>query len=186
MKCSVFIATSLDGFIARLNGDIDWLPNGESVEEHGYQTLMDSVDVLVMGRNTFELVLSFDAWPYESKPVIVLSSRPLTLPSTVPATVEVLQQSPDQLIKTLEARGAKHIYVDGGVTIQRFIAAGLIDRIIITRIPVLIGSGIPLFGKLPHDVTLKHVATRAFASGLVQSEYNIATVPGATAYDATT
>jgi dihydrofolate reductase len=118
MKASVFVGTSLDGFIARANGDLDWLPHG-SGEDLGYEAFMATVDALILGRNTFE-------------------------------------------------------YVDGGITIQRFVQAGLIQRLIITRVPVLIGAGIPLFGVTQRDITLKHIATRQFASGLVQSEYAVA------------
>lgn len=178
MKSTVFIATSLDGFIARANGAIDWLPTDDPsspdaprVEEHGYEALMNSVDALVMGRNTFELVLTFDPWPYGSKPVIVLTSRPLMLPPHLPNTVEQLNLPPAALIDELTRRGMHHLYIDGGVTIQRFLAAGLIDQLIITRIPILLGAGIPLFGPLPQDIRLHHVSTRSFASGLVQSEY---------------
>ena len=169
MPTSVFIGTSLDGFIARANGDLDWLPEGGG-EDHGYHEFMATVDALVIGRGTFEKVLSFDAWPYGDKPVVVLSSRPLEL-SAIAGAVEQMSGNPAEVVSRLAARGLHHLYVDGGVTIQRFLNAGLIDRLIITRVPVLIGTGIPLFGPLPRDVRLRHVATRQYASGLVQSEY---------------
>jgi dihydrofolate reductase len=131
------------------------------------------VDALVIGRKTFETVLAFDAWPYAQKPVFVLSSRPLA--DAPPGAVVVhLSGAPSEIVSQLAARGLQHIYVDGGVTIQRFLRAGLIQRLIITRVPVLIGSGIPLFGALQQDVLLTHVATRQYASGLVQSEYLVA------------
>jgi riboflavin biosynthesis pyrimidine reductase len=76
-------------------------------------------------------------------------------------------------MKQLETRGFRHLYVDGGATIQRFLAAGLVDRLVLSRVPVLIGEGIPLFGSLPHDVRLRHVATRTFPGGMVQTEYSI-------------
>ena len=169
MKASVFIGTSLDGFIARANGDLDFLPPGGG-EPHGYDEFMATVDALVIGRKTFETVLAFDTWPYAEKPVFVLSTRPLATPPPG-AVVEQLAGAPADIISQLAARGVKHIYVDGGITIQRFLRDGLIQRLIITRVPVLIGSGIPLFGALEHDVRLTHVATRQYASGLVQSEY---------------
>jgi dihydrofolate reductase len=135
MKATVFIATSLDGFIARKDGALDWLPvNGG--EPHGYDEFIATVDALVIGRKTLETVLKFDAWPYAQKPVVVLS-------------------------------------VDGGITIQGFLKAGLIQRLIITRIPVLLGSGIPLFGTLSNDMRFEHIATRSYATGMVQSEYSI-------------
>ena len=171
MKASVFIATSLDGFIARPDGGIDWLPVGGG-EPHGFAEFMASVDALVMGRNTYETVLPFDPWPYGDKPVFVLSSGTLA-PAPRGAVVEHMSGPPPAIVSRLAARGVRHIYVDGGVTIQRFLQAGLIQRLIITRIPVLLGSGIPLFGPLERDVLLKHVATRSLGSGLVQSEYTV-------------
>jgi len=128
-----------------------------------------SVDGLVIGRNTFDTVMAFPQWPYD-KPVFVLSTRALQR-APQGALVERLSAHPSEVVATLSARGLKHIYVDGGITIQRFLEAGLIDRLIITRVPVLIGTGIPLFGALSHDVVVKHVATRQYPSGLVQSEY---------------
>ena len=171
MIASVFVGTSLDGFIARANGDLDWLPPGDG-EAHGYEEFIESVDVLVIGRKTFETVLTFDAWPYGEKPVFVLSSRALP-PAPAGAEVERLSGEPAEVLKNLAARGFRHAYVDGGITIQRFLRAGLIDRLVITRVPVLIGEGIPLFGPTGRDVVLRHVATRSYASGLVQSEYTI-------------
>src|SRR5215216_2550304 len=156
MKASVFIGTSVDGFIARANGDLDWLPPGGG-EPHGYDEFMAAVDALVIGRKTFETVLNFDAWPYGEKPVFVLSTRALA-PAPPGAVVERMSGTPADIVSLLAARGIRHIYVDGGITIQGFLRAGLIQRLIITRVPVLIGSGVPLFGPLPHDVRLEHVA----------------------------
>ena len=172
MKASVFIATSLDGFIARANGDLDWLPAGGG-EPHGYDEFIASVDALVIGRKTFETVLAFDTWPYGQKPVFVLSTRTLA-PAPLGAVVESMSGQPADIVSQLEARGIRHVYVDGGITIQRFLQAGLIQRLIITRVPVLLGTGIPLFGPLAGDIFLRHVGTRQYASGLVQSEYVVA------------
>lgn len=174
MMISVFVGTSLDGFIARLNGDLDWLPEGGG-EPHGYPEFFDSIDTLVIGRKTFETVLSFDAWPYGDKRVVVLSSGPLDLSAAGVSTVEQMTGPPAEIVSRLEAKGARHLYIDGGITVQRFLQAGLIQRLIITRVPVLIGEGIPLFGSLTKDVRLHHVATRQYPSGLVQSEYTVAT-----------
>ena len=171
MKASVFIGMSVDGFIARANGDLDFLPPGGG-EPHGYDEFIATVDALVIGRNTFDTVSTFDTWPY-AKPVFVLSTRPLAT-SPTGAVVERMSGAPADIAWQLAARGIEHVYVDGGITIQRFLQAGLIQRLIITRVPVLIGSGIPLFGALQRDIALKHVATRQYASGLVQSEYVIA------------
>ena len=170
---SVFVGTSLDGFIARANGAFDFLPPGGG-EPHGYDEFMASVDTLVIGRKTFETVLGLEAWPYGGKRVVLLSSRPLDLSVVREAKVEQMAGPPAEIVAQLAARGARHVYVDGGVTIQGFLRAGLIQRLVITRVPVLIGEGTPLFGSLPPDVHLRHVATRQYASGLVQSEYEVA------------
>ena len=172
MKASVFIGTSVDGFIARPNGGLDWLPPGGG-EPHGYDEFMATVDALVIGRKTFETVLTFDTWPYGEKPVFVLSPRTLA-PVPPGAVVERMSGDPAEIVSQLTARGIRHVYVDGGITIQRFLQAGLIQRLIITRVPVLIGAGIPLFGAIQRDIVLRHVGTRQYASGLVQSEYVVA------------
>jgi len=132
MRASVFVGTSLDGFIARANGDFDFLfPSGN--EPHGYDEFMATVDALVMGRKTFEKVLTFNTWPYGEKPVFVLSTR-LLVPALADAVVERMCGTPGEIASQLDARGVGHVYVDGGITIQRFLAAGLIQRIIITRV----------------------------------------------------
>jgi dihydrofolate reductase len=172
MTVSVFVGTSVDGFIARANHDLDFLPEGGG-EPHGYDEFIASVDAIVIGRKTFEKVLSFGAWAYGQKRVVVLSSRPVDLSAAVGGVVEQMAGSPAEIVSRLAASGAHHLYVDGGVTIQEFLRAGLVDRLVITRVPVLIGDGIPLFGALPRDVRLRHVSTRSFPSGLVQTEYEI-------------
>jgi dihydrofolate reductase len=171
MKLSVFVGTSLDGFIARTDGSFDFLLASGS-EPHGYDEFMATVDALVIGRNTLEAVLKLPAWPYGERPVFVLSTR--ELPATPRgANVERMSGAAADIVANVSARGIRHVYVDGGITIQRFLRAGLIQRLIITRVPVLIGEGIPLFGATGRDIRLKHVATRQYASGLVQSEYEI-------------
>lgn len=172
MLCSVFIGASVDGFIARLNGTFDFLPV-DGGEPHGYKEFFASVDALVIGRKTFETVVAFPEWPYGDKRVIVLSGRALDLSRTPAGCVEQMQGSPRQIVSQLESRGVRHIYVDGGVTIQRFLRDGLIQRLIITRVPVLIGEGIPLFGPLAGDIRLKHIETRHYASGLIKTEYEV-------------
>ena len=171
LKASVFVGTSVDGFIARADGALDWLP--DDAEEHGYEAFMASVDVLVIGRNTYDTVLRFATWPYGAKPVVVLTHRPLPSPFPAGARVESLAASPAEVMATLEGRGFCHAYVDGGIVVQQFLQAGLIRTLTITRIPRLIGSGIPLFGVLPQDVILRHVRTTHFPSGLVSSVYAI-------------
>src|ERR1700694_3790051 len=173
MTVSVFVGTSLDGFIARRNGDFDFLP-AEGGEPHCYSEFIGSADALVLGRKTFETALTFEAWPYGDKRVVVLSSRPVDLAPARGGFVEQMAGPPSEIVSRLAASGAHHLYVDGGITIQRFLQAGLIQRLIITRVPVLIGDGVPLFGTLPRDIRLHHVATRHYPSGLVQSAHAIA------------
>lgn len=172
MRASVFVGTSVDGFIARRNGDFDFLPEGGG-EPHGYDEFMSSVDVLVIGRNTFEKVLTFEKWPYPEKRVVVLSNRAIDVSNVRGATIEHMSGSPAEITDRLEAGGACHAYIDGGITVQRFLHARLIQRLVITRVPVLIGDGIPLFGLLPHDVRLRHVLTTTYPSGMVKSEYEV-------------
>jgi dihydrofolate reductase len=171
---SVFVGTSVDGFIARLNGDLDWLP--ADAEPHGYDEFIASVDAIVIGRKTYETVLSFGEWPYGGKRVVVLSSHPLDLsvPRARGASVEQMAGEPADIVSQLGESGVDHVYLDGGLTIQGFLRAGFVDRLIITRIPVLIGEGVPLFGRVLSDIRLEHVQTRSFPSGLVQSEYRVA------------
>ncbi len=171
MTVSVFIATSLDGYIARPNGGLDWLP--ESPEPHGYDEFIADIDALVMGRMTFEKVLTFGAWPYGERRVVILSSRPVDLAAAGGGVVEQMGGGPGEIVSKLAATGARRLYIDGGITIQRFLLAGLVNRLVITRVPVLLGAGIPLFGHLPNDLRLRHVSTRPFPSGLVQSEYEV-------------
>lgn len=170
IPASVFIGVSVDGFIARSNGDLDFLPPGGG-EPHGYAEFFASIDALVIGRKTFETVLTFPQWPYGDKTVVVLSSRPLDFSAVRTGVVEQMAGDPLEVVMHLAARGFHHLYIDGGVTIQEFLGAGLIERLIITRVPVLIGQGIPLFGRLPRDIKLHHIETRSYASGLVRSEY---------------
>jgi len=180
VRASVFIATSLDGFIARLDDGLDWLP-ADGGEPHGYDEFMATVDALVFGRRTYEKVLTFGAWPYGKKPVVVLTSRPDAIVPPAGAVCEAMAGTAHEIVARLGERGMKHLYIDGGVTIQRFLEAGLIQRMIVTRIPVLLGTGIPLYGPLSRDVRFDHVATRTYAGGLVQSEYRVAASPGSLA-----
>ena len=177
MKTSVFIATSLDGFISRLDGSIDWLDQANSVvppgEDCGYAAFMATIDVLVMGRNTYDLARTFDEWPYGSTPVIVLSHRSLGMPDAISRTVSSSKESPGDLVARLSAQGARHLYIDGGLTIQSFLRAGLINALTITTIPVLLGEGRPLFGPLARDVQLAHVSTKTYDFGFVQKQYRV-------------
>jgi dihydrofolate reductase len=171
MKLSVFVGTSLDGFIARRNGNYDFLPAGGG-EPHGYDEFIASVDTILIGRNTFEVVLKLPRWPYGDKRVVVLSRRPLDF-SGITGRVEQMSGAPAKIAQQLAETGAQHVYVDGGTAIQEFLRAGQIHHITITRVPVLIGEGIALFGSVPQDITLRHLGTRQYTSGLVTSEYEV-------------
>ena len=171
MKLSVFVGTRLDGFIARLNGQYDFLPPGGG-EPHGYAEFIASVDTILIGRNTFEVVLKLPSWPYGDKRVVVLSHRPLQL-SKITGRVEQMSGEPAEIAQRLAASGAEHVYVDGGITVQEFLRAGQIHDLTITRVPVVIGEGIPLFGRVAKDIKLRHVGTRQYNSGMVTSEYEV-------------
>ncbi|WP_443147632.1 dihydrofolate reductase family protein [Nitrospira sp.] len=172
---TVFIATSLDGFIAREDGGIDWLPGvGEvGTEDYGYHEFIDSIDAIVMGRYSYEMALSFGAWPYGEKPVVVLSSRTVAIGQDIARTVESINAPPHEVVQRLAGRGWRHLYIDGGKTIQGFLREDLIHRLIITTVPILLGTGIPLFGPLSREIHLQHLETRPFVNGLVQSHYEV-------------
>lgn len=171
MKLSVFVGTSLDGFIARRNGQYDFLPPGGG-EPHGYEEFIAGVDTVLIGRNTFEVVLKLPSWPYGDRRVVVLSHRTLQL-SEITGRVEQMSGEPAEVAQKLSASGAEHVYVDGGITVQEFLRAGQIHDLTITRVPVLIGEGISLFGRVPQDIKLRHMGTRQYHSGMVTSEYEV-------------
>lgn len=172
--CSVFCGVSLDGFIARPDGALDFLEGDgtAAMGDHGYEAFMAGIDALVMGRRTFEVVMGFDAWPYAKK-VFVLSSMAVDLSPARDrgGDVELLNAAPEDVVAQLAVRGFRDLYIDGGATVQRFLRAGLIDRLIVTHVPVLIGQGVRLFGPLERDIPWRLVASRSFPGGLVQSEY---------------
>jgi len=171
----VFIATSLDGFIARPDGDIDWLlQRDDPTEDHGYAGFIADKDVIVMGRGSYEKVLTFDTWFYE-RPVVVLSEQLANspVPEALKGKVRFSNLSPRDVMEELAAQGVRRVYVDGGKVVQSFLRDGLVADLVITTVPVLIGSGRPLFGALQRDVELKLVSSRSFPSGLVQSTYRL-------------
>ena len=176
-ECAVFVGVSLDGYIARPNGDLDWLmgEGGGDSAEYGYNEFIADIDAIVMGRNTFEKVLTLDKWYYGNKRLVVLSHRPvdLTVARARGGVVEQMASSPEKTVAKLAASGASRLYIDGGITIQQFLRAGLIHRLIISRLPMLIGQGIPLFGSLSRDVLLRHIKTKTYPGGMVQSEYHV-------------
>lgn len=180
IKCSVFIATSLDGFISRDDGSIDWLMKVNSLvpegEDGGYKSFISSVDGLVMGRNSFEQVLSFDEWPYGNLPVVVISSNSINIPKHLQKCVSSSSERPSALVQRLAKKGMKHLYIDGGITIQKFIIENLIDELTITVIPILLGSGRSLFGPLKHDIELELLETKNIGCSVVQLKYRIMNV----------
>jgi dihydrofolate reductase len=177
ITASVFIATSLDGFIARPDGDLSWLDRANATvppgTEMGFEPFLRSIDVLVMGRASFEKVLTLGPWPYGDTRVVVLTRRPLAIDHALARTVSASSEEPAALCERLAAEGARRLYVDGGVTVQRFLAAGLIDDLTITVIPVVLGAGLPLFGPVPADVTLRLVDVTRFDFGYVQLRYRV-------------
>jgi len=171
MKTSVYIGTSLDGLIARKDGNIDWLVKFESEEiGQSYKEFISKIDAIVIGRGTFEKVLSFPSWPYELK-VFVLSNSIREAPEPLKEKVTILSMKPKELLQYLSGQGFSSIYIDGGNVIQSFLKEDCIDEIIITKVPVLIGSGISLFGQLEKDLSFKHMQTDVYANGLVKSRY---------------
>jgi dihydrofolate reductase len=177
MKVSVYIASSLDGYIARKDGGLDWLNEANATvpdgDDCGFRAFMDSVDALIMGRKTYESVLSFGEWPYGETPVVVLSRNAISFPPSVPDTVTHSSESPRDLLQRLSNEGVEHVYVDGGYTIRGFLSVGLIDEITVTVIPVILGDGIPLFGTFDSDVKLTHLSTTAYDFGFVQTTYSV-------------
>ncbi|MDR2307981.1 MAG: dihydrofolate reductase family protein [Paucimonas sp.] len=174
LKASVFIATSLDGYIAREDGGLDWLLGAtQSTDDHGYAGFMASVDTLVMGRGTFDKVMTFGEWPYPDIRVVVVSTSLQQLPEGTPERVELHPGPIPALLEHLQETEARSLYLDGGKLIQGFLREGLVDELTITRIPVLLGQGIALFGGLAKDVLLQHMRTTSYESGFVQSTYRV-------------
>lgn len=174
MRISAFIATSLDGFIARSDDRIDWLENATSdaTEDYGYEQFIKSVSVVVMGRKTFQKILSFPEWPFHNQSVIVLSTTLKEVPDSLGDQVQLFNGPVTELATLLAAEGEQHVYVDGSHAIKAFIKKDLLTDLTLTTIPILIGEGISLFAQpLEKDRKLTHVATRAFQNGFVQTEY---------------
>ena len=178
IKCSVYIAASVDGFIAGPNGDIDWLHRPEyaasALKGLSYTDFIATVDALVMGRNSYEKVLSFDGWPYAETPVVVLSRKGVAIPEHLRGKVRVESGAPEEIVARLADEGKQHLYIDGGVTIQRFLQARLIDEMTITQIPILLGAGIPLFGDIGIEQTLRLIDATPSDNGFVQVRYALA------------
>ena len=168
----VYIATSLDGYIARKDGNIDWLmeiPNPDN-SDYGFSTFMKRIDGIIMGRKTFEVVLDFGGWPY-SKPVYILSNSMTNIPEDLKERAKIVKGELKEIIGALNKKGFKNLYIDGGKTIQSFLNENLIDELIITRIPIILGSGIPLFDKMDIEIRFEHIQTEIYKNGLIKSRY---------------
>ena len=174
---SVFLGMSVDGFIARLDGDLSFLdgsgeggpPDDGEGGDFGFAEFVSGVDALVMGRSTYEFIKPFAEWPYQGKPVHVLST---TLPEDDDPRITV-HRSLDDAVAAVTAAGYRRVYVDGGRTVHTFLRAGLIADLTLSRVPVLIGTGQTPFGELAADIPLEHVRTQAFSGGMVQSTYRV-------------
>lgn len=177
MHTSAFLACSLDGYIARADGSVDWLntatDEASKDEDYGYANYITRIDVIVMGHNSFRSVLGFGDWPY-ALPVVVLSRQQVDIPARLSSSVSTSSLAPAELLQALERQGHQRAYVDGGLTVHGFLQAGLLNEITITRLPVVLGSGIPLFHELAEDIQLQHMSTRSYPSGFVQSHYRLA------------
>ncbi|WP_328813920.1 dihydrofolate reductase family protein [Rhodococcus sp. NBC_00297] len=168
-RTQVFIATSLDGFIARPDGELDWLiQRGERAGDTGYDAFIAEIDTIVMGRNTYQKTQTFGFWPYEGIPVRVLSTQ---LDADDPNII--ITRNTTELVRDLDEAGARNVYIDGGQLIQTFLRESLVDQVTITTAPVLLGSGLPLFGALDNDIELRHLSTTTLAEGFVQTTYTV-------------
>ena len=168
----VYIATSLDGFIARKDGNLDWLmeiPNTEN-NDYGFSSFLDKIDGIIMGRRTFETVITFNEWPY-TKPVFVLSNTLREVPDKYQDKAEIVKGNLNEILDSMKLNGFNNFYIDGGKTIQSFLKLNLIDELIITRIPIILGSGIPLFTEMDSEIKFEHINTETLNKDLIKSTY---------------
>ena len=183
MKCSVYIATSADGYIATPDGGVDWLHTAGNLEadmgseDMGFQSFMDSVDCMIMGRKCMEMISSMNLtpkqWVYGDMRIVVLSNTVKEPPENLRGKVEMYSGDIQDLIVKLESSGFKHAYIDGGSTITSFINLKLINEMTITKAPVLLGEGIPLFGKINKSVKLENAKASAFPNDFIQIKYSV-------------
>lgn len=173
MNCIVYIATSLDGFIATEDGGLDWLnsiPN-PSGDDYGWADFNNQIDAILMGRKTLDVVSAFDGWPYE-KQVHVLSTTLEAIPERLADKVTLHRGPIAEVLADLEKSGIKQLYIDGGSLISSFLREDLIDEMIITRVPVLLGSGIPLFKDTGAEKAFTHLKTEVLNDALIKSHYH--------------
>lgn len=169
-KISIYIASSIDGYIARKDGNLDWLQYGHTGnEDYGFKKFTSTIDAVIMGKNTYEVVSSFDEWAYKDKRVIVLSN---TL-TEVRKETELFSGELTELLAKLHAENVKHIWIDGGITVSKFLEAGLVDDITVSIIAMVLGSGIPLFSTMNQELRCHLVSTQSYPSGLVQLHYEV-------------
>ena len=173
----IMMAMTLDGFVARPDRSLDWLMKQPTkTEEHGFQEFVDSVDVILMGTGSLRTILSFEEWPYQ-KPVVVLS-RTMTkadIPAALHDKIEFSTLAPDRLWEEFAERGYNRVYIDGGAIIRSFIKAGFVYEMTISIIPILIGTGIRIFGEIDHDRDLELISSTDYPSGLVTLKYKMKT-----------
>jgi len=184
MKCSVYIATSADGYIATTDGGVDWLhsagdPNADMSKnpDMGFNRFIASVDCMIMGRKCMQAISSFnltdEQWPYPETKIYVLSHSIIKPPPNLTGKVEMYSGDITELMQQLEASGHKHAYIDGGATITAFINLQLINEMIITKAPVILGKGIPLFGEINTRVNLINSEAVAFPNDFIQIKYEV-------------
>ncbi|MEJ2046088.1 MAG: dihydrofolate reductase family protein [Reinekea sp.] len=174
MKASAFVTTTLDGYLARPDHRLDWLEeaNSDSKEDYGYDAFINQITTVVMGRKTFEKIMTLPEWPYKNQRLILLSSIIKQVPDELEDQIQLFNGDVVELTNLLDAEGEEHLYVDGSQAIQAFINAGLMTDLTITTLPILIGEGVPLFGgPLNKDIRLKHQFTKAYKNGFVQTSY---------------
>ena len=184
MKCSVFIATSADGYIATNDGGVEWLETAGVADadmsdcaDMGFASYIASVDCMIMGRKCMEKISSFnltpEQWPYGDIKIVVLSNTLREAPDNLKDKVEMYSGDIPDLIEKLESEGHQHAYIDGGTTITAFINLELINEMTITLAPVLLGSGKPLFGQMPSAVKLINSQATAYPNGFIQTKYDV-------------
>jgi dihydrofolate reductase len=185
LKCSAFIATSVDGYIASRDGAVDWLESAgypeaddrEDIGDGGFAAYMASVDCMIMGRKCMETLAEFnltpEQWPYGNIPIYALSNTIRQPPESLGNRVKMYSGNITQLLETLTSEGLQHAYIDGGATITSFLQLGYLNEICVTQVPILLGDGMPLFGKLDRNVKLEKAEATVFSNDFIQWKYRI-------------
>lgn len=182
MKCSVYIATSADGYIATSDGDVDWLHTAGNFEagmsenpDMGFDEFIASVDCMIMGRKCMDAIAGFnltpEQWPYGDTKIYVLSNTMKEPPENLRNKVEMYSGDILKLISQLKSSGYKHAYIDGGTTITNFINLQLLNEMTITKAPIILGKGIPLFSELNKSIKLTNIEATVFPNGFIQERF---------------